>query len=56
MEYDTDRAGGLEPLRFLPPNKRVFLGLVTTKSGAVSSRPFVRRRAADEAMCAAGGH
>lgn len=35
LEYDTERAGGLEPLRYMPLRKRVFLGLVTTKSGAV---------------------
>ena len=34
LEYDTDRAGGFEPLRFLPKgNKRVVLGLVTSKTG-----------------------
>ncbi len=34
LEYDTDRAGGLEPLRFLPKGKkRVVVGLVTSKSG-----------------------
>lgn len=31
MEYDTDRAGGFEPLRFLPKNKNVVLGVVSTK-------------------------
>ncbi len=35
LEYDSERAGGFEPLRFLPAgDKRVALGLVTTKSGA----------------------
>ena len=39
LEYDTDRAGGFEPLRFLPKgNKIVVLGLVTSKSGRGSSR------------------
>ena len=33
MEYDTERAGGFEPLRFVPKGKTVVLGLVTTKSG-----------------------
>ena len=33
MEYDTDRAGGFEPLRFVPKGKTVVLGLVTSKSG-----------------------
>jgi len=33
LEYDTERAGGFEPLRFVPPGKIVVLGLVTTKVG-----------------------
>ena len=36
MEYDTERAGDFQPLRYLPPTKRVVLGLVTTKKGEVS--------------------
>ena len=35
MEYDTERAGGFEPLRFVPKGKTVVLGLVTTKSGTL---------------------
>ncbi len=35
MEFDTERAGGFEPLRFVPANKRVVLGLVTSKAGAL---------------------
>jgi 5-methyltetrahydropteroyltriglutamate--homocysteine methyltransferase len=44
MEYDTDRAGGFEPLRFLPKGKSVVLGLVTSKSGKLESRDEIRRR------------
>ena len=45
LEYDTDRAGGFEPLRFLPPgDKRVVLGLITTKSGSVEEPSDIRRR------------
>jgi 5-methyltetrahydropteroyltriglutamate--homocysteine methyltransferase len=44
MEYDTDRAGGFEPLRLLPKNKFVVLGLVTSKSGALESKDAIRRR------------
>jgi len=45
MEYDTDRAGGFEPLRFVPRGKkRVVLGLVTTKSGALESKDALKRR------------
>jgi 5-methyltetrahydropteroyltriglutamate--homocysteine methyltransferase len=44
MEYDTERAGGFEPLRFAPKNKTVVLGLVTTKSGALESKDAIKRR------------
>ena len=49
LEYDSERAGGFEPLRFLPVgNKVVELGLVTTKSGDLEE-PNVLRRRIDEA-------
>ena len=38
MEYDTERAGGFAPLRLLPRNKKVVLGLVTTKKGELESK------------------
>ena len=38
LEYDDDRSGGFEPLRFVPPGKRVVLGLVTTKRGALEDK------------------
>jgi 5-methyltetrahydropteroyltriglutamate--homocysteine methyltransferase len=44
MEYDTERAGGFEPLRRLPKGKVVVLGLVTTKSGALESRDSLKKR------------
>jgi 5-methyltetrahydropteroyltriglutamate--homocysteine methyltransferase len=44
MEWDTERAGGFEPLRLLPRDKKVVLGLVTTKSGALESKDTLRRR------------
>ena len=44
MEWDTDRAGGFEPLRLLPRDKRVVLGLVTSKSGILESKDALRRR------------
>ena len=45
LEYDTTRAGGFEPLRFLPKgNKIVVLGLVTTKSGTLEKKEDVKRR------------
>ena len=45
LEYDTDRAGGFEPLRFLPKgNKRVVLGLVTSKSGTLEQPDDIKQR------------
>ncbi|WP_375389659.1 5-methyltetrahydropteroyltriglutamate--homocysteine S-methyltransferase [uncultured Amnibacterium sp.] len=45
LEYDTDRAGGFEPLRFLPDgDKRVVLGLVTSKSGTLEDPAVIERR------------
>jgi 5-methyltetrahydropteroyltriglutamate--homocysteine methyltransferase len=44
MEYDTERAGGFEPLRFVPKGKTVVLGLVTTKTGAMESKDEIMRR------------
>jgi 5-methyltetrahydropteroyltriglutamate--homocysteine methyltransferase len=44
MEYDSARAGGFEPLRFVPKGKTVVLGLVTTKSGELESREHLKRR------------
>jgi 5-methyltetrahydropteroyltriglutamate--homocysteine methyltransferase len=45
LEYDTARAGGFEPLRFLPKgNKIVVLGLITTKSGKLEQKEDVKRR------------
>ena len=45
LEYDTDRAGGFEPLRFVPKGKKqVVLGLVTSKSGKLESKDAIKRR------------
>ena len=45
MEWDDERSGGFEPLRFLPPGeKQVVLGLVTTKRGELESRDVLLRR------------
>ena len=38
MEYDSERAGGFEPLRFVPKGKTVVLGLVTSKTGQLESQ------------------
>jgi 5-methyltetrahydropteroyltriglutamate--homocysteine methyltransferase len=45
LEYDSDRAGGFEPLRFFPKGKKqLVLGLVTSKSGTLESKDAIRRR------------
>ena len=44
MEYDTDRAGGFDPLRFVPKGKTVVLGLLTSKSGRLESKDDIKRR------------
>ena len=49
LEYDSERAGGFEPLRFVPKGKTVVLGLVTTKSGELESEATLLRRIAEAA-------
>jgi len=44
MEYDDERSGGFEPLRFVAPGKLVVLGLVTTKRPALESKDELKRR------------
>jgi 5-methyltetrahydropteroyltriglutamate--homocysteine methyltransferase len=45
LEYDSDRAGGFEPLRFLPKgDQRVVLGLITSKFGALEAKDDLKRR------------
>ncbi len=45
MEWDDERSGGFEPLRFLPKGeKQVVLGLVTTKRGELESKDELKRR------------
>jgi 5-methyltetrahydropteroyltriglutamate--homocysteine methyltransferase len=44
LEYDSERAGGFEPLRFMPKGKSVVLGLVTTKLGELESQDVLLRR------------
>jgi 5-methyltetrahydropteroyltriglutamate--homocysteine methyltransferase len=50
LEYDDERAGGFEPLRLVPRNKTVVLGLVTTKEPALETQDQLRRRI-DQAAC-----
>jgi 5-methyltetrahydropteroyltriglutamate--homocysteine methyltransferase len=44
MEFDTERAGGFEPLRFVPKGKKVVLGLVTSKSPEMESKDLLKKR------------
>ena len=44
MEYDSERAGGFEPLRLVPKGKTVVLGLVTTKTGTLEMKDAIKRR------------
>jgi len=44
MEYDTARAGGFEPLKLVPKDRQVVLGLVTTKTGRLEAKDEIKRR------------
>jgi 5-methyltetrahydropteroyltriglutamate--homocysteine methyltransferase len=44
LEYDDERSGSFEPLRFVPKGKMVVLGLVTTKRGALETKDQLKRR------------
>ena len=44
LEYDDERSGGFEPLRFVPPGKQIVLGLVTTKRPELESKDELKRR------------
>jgi 5-methyltetrahydropteroyltriglutamate--homocysteine methyltransferase len=53
LEYDSDRAGGFEPLRFLPKGKKiVVVGVITSKSGTLESKDTVKRRVEEAAKFA----
>jgi 5-methyltetrahydropteroyltriglutamate--homocysteine methyltransferase len=44
LEYDDERSGSFEPLRFVPKGKMVVLGLVTTKTGRLEDPDLLKRR------------
>jgi 5-methyltetrahydropteroyltriglutamate--homocysteine methyltransferase len=44
MEFDTERAGGFEPLRYVPRGKKVVLGLVSSKTPRLESKDELKRR------------
>lgn len=52
MEWDDERSGGFEPLKYLPKGKHVVLGLVTSKTGTLETRDNIRRRLAEAAKYA----
>jgi 5-methyltetrahydropteroyltriglutamate--homocysteine methyltransferase len=52
LEYDTDRAGSFEPLQFMPKDKQVVLGLITTKERRLESREELTRRIEEAAQYA----
>jgi 5-methyltetrahydropteroyltriglutamate--homocysteine methyltransferase len=49
LEFDDERSGGFEPLRFMPKGKIAVLGLVTTKVGRLESQDSIMRRVDDAA-------
>lgn len=49
LEYDSERAGGFEPLRFVPKGKTVVLGLISTKVPQLESQDDLLRRIAEAA-------
>jgi methionine synthase II (cobalamin-independent) len=44
LEYDTERAGGFEPLRYLPKNKHVVLGIISTKLRELEDKEEMKKR------------
>jgi 5-methyltetrahydropteroyltriglutamate--homocysteine methyltransferase len=44
MEFDSARAGGFEPLRFVPKGKKVVLGLVSSKTGNLEEKDFLKKQ------------
>ncbi|KAK1251676.1 hypothetical protein MKX07_007155 [Trichoderma sp. CBMAI-0711] len=55
LEYDNERSGGFEPLRFLPKGKNVVLGVVTTKDPALEDPQEIKRRVLEAAKIIADG-
>lgn len=54
LEYDDSRSGGFEPLRFVPDDKTIVLGLVSSKTGELESADGLRRRIDEAARYADG--
>jgi len=49
MEFDTERAGGFEPLRFVPKGKKVVLGVMSSKTPSLETADFLKQRIAEAA-------
>jgi len=49
LEYDTARAGGFEPLRFVPKGKKVVLGLISTKTPVLEKKDLLKKRIGEAA-------
>ncbi len=51
LEYDDERSGGFEPLRYVPKgSKKIVLGLVTTKRGSIESKDEIKKRIEEAAQ------
>ncbi|KAI2621383.1 5-methyltetrahydropteroyltriglutamate-homocysteine methyltransferase [Xylaria nigripes] len=55
LEYDTERAGGFAPLKFLPEGKNVVLGVISTKLRALEDKEMVKKRVLEAASFIAEG-
>lgn len=55
LEFDTERAGGFEPLKFLPANKNVVVGVVSTKLRELEDKEEMKRRVLSAADAVAQG-
>lgn len=55
LEYDDDRSGDFKPLRYVPSNKFVVLGLITTKHGQLEDADKLKRRVYEAADILARG-
>jgi len=55
LEYDTERAGTFEPLKHLPANKSVVLGLISTKLAALEDKEYLKKRVLEAADQIASG-
>lgn len=55
LEYDTSRAGGFEPLKELPKNKNVILGVITSKFPELEDKEAMKKRIYQAAETVASG-